>query len=182
MLITINTDASVHGDFPVGAYAYWIFSNVGKVRSAAAFKNETRNPTEAEIMAVVNALVRLNLLGWPVKKVVVNTDCKYLIAGMNGKLSETKAARAYTKACNELVVKHSLSRGWLEIRHVKAHKNVLVNGRDHVNDWCDKACREAMRKKVQDIRFNQPDVMLKWKEDIKVRQEKNRESRLKQSQ
>jgi ribonuclease HI len=152
MIVTINTDASYHPQFKVGAYAFWIVCNDGKILRSGVFKNEVKNSTEAEIKCIVNALHTLfesDLKG--VTKVIINTDCKYFHDYQRKGKNRSVEARQYIKVCTEMVKKYGLRSGWIEVRHVKAH-NGTDSARKWVNDWCDKAAKKMMREKVKQIK------------------------------
>lgn len=154
MLVTVNTDASLNPQFGVGAYAFWIVCNEGKIMQSGPFKDGIKNSTEAEIKCIVNALYALYKSEFKgVSKVVINTDCLYFHRYQRGDKSKRTESREYVKICGKLCQKYGLRRGWIEIRHVKAH-NGTNNARKWVNDWCDKAAKKMMREQVNKIKTN----------------------------
>ena len=55
MIVTINTDASFHPEYSIGAYAFWIVCNQGKIVRSGELK-KAENSTDAEIRCIANAL------------------------------------------------------------------------------------------------------------------------------
>ena len=152
MIVTINTDASFNPDFKVGAYAFWIVCNEGKIMQSGAFKSEVKNPTEAEIKCIVNALNALFKSEFKgVTKVIINTDCLHFHTYQEKRKKAGDESKEFAKVCQKLITKYSLKRGWIDVRHVKAHSGT-DQARKWVNDWCDKAAKIMMRKKVTEIK------------------------------
>lgn len=76
MVVTINTDAAYHSKYKVGAFAFWIVSNLGKIMQSGPLKSgEIKSSTEAEIQCILNALYALGTQKWlNITKIVINTD------------------------------------------------------------------------------------------------------------
>lgn len=154
MHVTINTDASFHPEWKVGAFAYWIVCDGVRIKNSGVFKELVKSATEAEIKCIINALHHLNKSNFKsIKKVIINTDCLNFIQSLNGHNQFLWGLnKQYTQVGNKLVKKYNLSRGWLEARHVKAHSGTET-ARKYVNDWCDQAAKTAMRAKVYSLKL-----------------------------
>jgi len=149
MLVTINTDASFHSQYKIGAYAFWIVCDAGKIMHAGAFKSKVTNSTEAEIMCVANALSVLHKSSFEgVRKVIINTDCQTysaFVRNSNRRQSETVAKLVGVKTL--LVQKYNLQKGWFDVRHVKAHDGIDEK-RKWVNNWCDEQAKYWLKEMV----------------------------------
>ena len=147
MLVTITTDASFCPDNKVGGFAFWITSNINRVQVSGGFKDTIENSADAEFMCILNSLVTLIRLNYPIiTKVIVNTDCEAVIKQV--KQNKTSKLVAYYKA---LIKKNKLT---IEFRHVKAHTS-KNDKRSYVNRWCDKEAKKEMLKKRKEILSNQ---------------------------
>src|SRR5690606_21656384 len=89
MLVTINTDASCF-QHKYSGYAFYIICNDGKIQKAGMLKDEM-NATEAEYACLCNALYTLLHSRFKgITKVVVNTDCLYVIKTVSGESKKPK--------------------------------------------------------------------------------------------
>lgn len=146
MLITINTDASVNPQTKEGSYALWMVSNYGRVTKSGRFKTKVDNSTEAEVMAIVNALHLLKSQNYiSVTRVIINTDCLHFHKYVYGKRERSlKMNKAFSRITQAISSAYGIKSGWLEVRHVKAH-TTISNRRTYVNDWCDKEAKKALK-------------------------------------
>lgn len=82
MTITINTDASYHPQFKVGAFAFWIVCSEGRIVQSGPLK-EVVNAQDAELQAIGNALYAVRQSKFEnIEHIYINTDCKYGIAAI----------------------------------------------------------------------------------------------------
>lgn len=162
MVVTINTDASTHTKELVGAYAFWIVCDQGKIKRFGAFRAKVKNPTDAEIKSICNGLSSLLESKFTdVFHVVVNTDCTNAIDGIQGTgpyahLSKnSKAAMHARELIKKLKRKYPKLR-LIDFRHVKAHSGV-GDKRSIVNEWCDAQAKAAMWNKFNTTKQNELD-------------------------
>lgn len=150
MNVTINTDASYNHEHKVGAFAFWIVSDQGKILQTGPLKQFT-DCLDAEIQAIGNAfhaLLASKFTG--VKCVYVNADSIPAIHQVfkNKVKRRRSCSLAVRKIIEKVAEKYKLhAYDWLEIRHVKAHSGKETQ-RKWVNDWCDKAARQQMQRQV----------------------------------
>jgi len=149
MIVTINTDASWHSGFKVGAFAFWMVSNEGKVLHSGALKGKCNNPTECEIKCIINAIYTLNKQKWSgITRVIINTDATNAIAILNNdKIAiekyNLKWGGVFRSKFNEL--KQKLPH--IEFRHIKAH-TTTETAKSWVNDWCDKNAKKMLWEQI----------------------------------
>lgn len=151
MLVTITTDASHSPDFKVGAFAFWITSELGRIKMAGPLDGQLINPTQAEVRCIVNAVYFLRKHSkWPdIDAVVINTDSMQFINMVDNSSVHHKLASQYTK---ELGIFKQLTRRWrVHLKHVRAHEHKETK-RNWVNDWCDKEAKRQLRVLVQSIK------------------------------
>ncbi len=142
MLVTINTDASFHSRLKVGSYAYWIVSNQGLILRSGELKGVVENSTQAEVMCIANALFAVKHSKiHTVSKIIINTDCLHFNRYMANHLQEDATCKIISRLYVDLVKKYNLKKGWLEIRHIKAHTEIS-NANQYVNDWCDRQAKK----------------------------------------
>lgn len=148
MLVTINTDASFHPVLKVGAYAFWIVCDQGRIMNSGVLKGEISNSTEAEVRCIVNALHSLYRAGFSnVHKVIINTDCLHFYRYIE-KRKRKVVAGAFHSIASKICTEYKLRAGWIEFRHVKAHSG-KAEKRKWVNDWCDKKAKDALKQMVK---------------------------------
>lgn len=149
MIVTINTDASYHSGFHIGAFAFWIVSNQGRVLHAGVLKGKINGATEAETKCIINALYTLKKQKWQgITKIIVNTDSTNSIAILKNSRKEINLY--HLKYGDPLRLKfNKIKKGLpiIEFRHVKAH-TTTETARSFVNDWCDKAAKEMLWKQI----------------------------------
>lgn len=149
MIVTINTDASFHSSFKVGAYAFWIVSNLGKVLHCGALRDKVNSPTEAETKCIINALVTLKKQNWQgISKIIINTDSLNSIYILEKHSEEIiKYRLKFGGVLRNEYNKIKIHLPPIEFRHVKAHKSTKT-ARSWVNDWCDKKAKEMLWQKI----------------------------------
>jgi ribonuclease HI len=141
--ITINTDAGWYPIEKIGAYAYWIKGDDLFLRGSGAFKKPCKNPTEAEMKAILNALHVLDKSGYnQFKKIIFNRDNIHAISSRK----QGGLKREIWIALRKLADKScyvTLNPFW-EFRHVKSKVND-GSARSFVNQWCHDRCTEELR-------------------------------------
>jgi len=154
MLVTITTDASYYHDHKIGGYAFWITSNMGRLRYSNAFSVTINSPHDAEFKCIINALHFLKKTGWEVTRLVINTDSQTTIDHIEKippiKVRKTKKLPQhaidninYYKA----IISH-LKSPVVSLRHVKGHTHTNTT-RNWVNQWCDDNAKAAAKKKIK---------------------------------
>jgi ribonuclease HI len=146
VIVTLTTDASYHSQHKVGAYAFWITSDLGRVKASGILKQPVRSACEAEMQCILNALhVMKKAIAGRVEKVIVNTDSLNSIRVFENDKENIKKynlnwARRYRTFLLCLDVP-------IEFRHVKAHKTTK-DARSWVNNWCDTAAKKHLWEKI----------------------------------
>lgn len=151
---TINTDASHDPHTKTGGWACWIKSNHYKLQASGAFPKPVANSSVAELKAIGEALLQLDMLISSQEYLrheaangillYINTDSKFAIQAINGNIKRSKHLE---------IIRYirSLTDGYVvDMRHVKAH-TTNKDARSYVNSWCDKAAKEQVRKKMERI-------------------------------
>jgi ribonuclease HI len=150
MIVTINTDASFHHGHMVGAFAFWIVCNQGKIMHSGELK-EARHAQDAETKCIVNALhALLNSRFKGISRIIINTDCKFAInciTNANPKKNKDNPANFAMGLIIKLQEKHAMKKDSFEFRYVEAHSD-NSNTRKWVNDWCDKAAKKMLWQKI----------------------------------
>ena len=147
MNITITTDASFMPNQKIGAYAFWISSQMGKYSEAKLFKTSVDSSHDAEFKCIINALHRVKGLKLKVDKIYVNTDSMSCIKTINsGHVTDwcKETLPLYQAIVKELGCK-------VIMRHIKGHRHTRTP-RNWVNDWCDKKAGELARKEKNRIK------------------------------
>lgn len=145
--VTINTDAGFYPIEKVGSFAYWIKGDNLFLSGSGIFKQPCKNPLDAEIKAMLNALHILYSSGAIVEKLILNRDNIYAKSGKKGtELQKQMSALIKKIKLRSIPPTHKNYTGkYVEFRHVKAHAHTKTP-RHWVNDWCDKRCKEQLRK------------------------------------
>jgi ribonuclease HI len=151
MIVTINTDASWHPKFKVGAYAFWIVCDQGRITHAGPLK-EASGPTDAELRCIANALHALLKSDFTdIQKVIINSDALYAFGMVGKKKQEKSPGRVCADILTQLKRKHmkveQRAKPIHEFRHVKAHSGTAEK-RKWVNNWCDKAAKRELGKLI----------------------------------
>lgn len=157
MTLTINTDASFHPDYKVGAFAFWIVCNDGKIVHSGPLK-KVLNSQDAELQAIANALYTvLNTRFSQITHIYINTDCKFGIRAVTeGKMMSgcKETVEAIHKYIQQLKEKHGFvdkSGGrkveFVSWRHIRAHTNGNTK-RTWVNNKMDELAKEALWKSI----------------------------------
>lgn len=153
-IVTINTDASFHPYYKVGAYSFWIVYQGNRLIQSGPLK-DCKNSHEAEIMAITNALYALLKSKFEVVKyIVINTDCTHAIKAIRDKDKKFyKGADAVIKTCHNIIKELNnrykpgpskfRNKPFLSWRYVKAHSEG-ENARLWVNNWLDEHAKKAL--------------------------------------
>jgi len=158
MYITINTDAAIDAN-GVGYYAYWIKGDNHIEKKAGQLKTKPRDSTEAEMMAIVNALHAAikNREFFKTDIVVFNTDSTGAIhAFEHRKNINTK----YSGVRQEFDRTTSSLKQTIKFKHVKGHTKGNTP-REHINNWCDEAMSQLSRADVSHRETAKKQI--KWK-------------------
>ncbi len=155
--VTINTDASFCPIKKVGSYAFIIRSNKFNLRRSGILKANVSNSSEAERMAILNAMHCLTKVNISSKLLVINTDSEITIRhyNRNKELGSSKIKRIIKRrekpslGFNLVLAKRRLQRlGKIKefsLRHVKAHSGV-GDARSYNNRWCDKQAKMRLEQ------------------------------------
>jgi hypothetical protein len=146
--LTINTDAGFLPIDKVGAWAFWAVTDGMVLKGSGVFKEHCKNPTDAEIKAMCNAVFCVLSQSFDFSKIqliVFNRDNINATSGANGSPSQRKLTALIKKLkqkCNDKIYPK------VHFRHVKAHLHTDTP-RHYVNDWCDKECKARLREWVK---------------------------------
>ena len=160
MLVTINTDASWHPYFKVGSYAFWVVSNIFKIKKSNIFKQpKAHNPDICEIKCILNALWLTLKQDQSISKVIINTDSQNAIYVFedNRKMCRKYRLTGYKKyrqKYNDICRKYRKKTGVdlknnVEFRKVKSHNDTDTK-RGWVNQWCDDSAKKALWKYIDE--------------------------------
>lgn len=150
--ITINTDASFHPEQKVGGYAFYIVCDLFKIQKGGAFKVNPKNPSDAELMCIANAIATLlaqkelptaNLI-------VINSDSLWAFEkiSLKSKNATGKIVAQLLKKLRQRMAFRGAVLPKFEFRHVKAHSG-KNDARSWVNEWCDHEAKKWMRSKLK---------------------------------
>lgn len=162
MNVTINTDASHNSEFNIGAFAFWIASDMGRIMHSGAFKEGINGSHEAETKCIINAfhvLSQSNIAKFAEYNtdgmtIFVNTDSYAAITALGNKKGNRKFpswAHEYRTVFYEIKKKMKVRR--VVFRHVRGHSDGGTP-RKWVNNWCDEEAKKHMRLEVQNIQNN----------------------------
>ncbi len=153
---TINTDAGFLPRQKVGSFAYWIKSGSLFLRGSGLFKDKCNNSTDAERKAIVNALHVLEASNCAVEKIIINRDNVNAKAGKNGDSTQKMMSKIIRRIKKRSIQPShpNYTGAFVEFRHVKAHKHTET-AKNWVNDWCDKQCKQEIKKYLILERQNQ---------------------------
>lgn len=159
--ITIYTDASVCLQTKAAGWACWVKNGINKATILSGkFKNPIKCPTEAELMAIVNALVAVKKLHEPKNNIlIIVTDSlsaqRYISHVQsfvsNKKLTRSQRDKNIRRPQNHLwdlaiMAIQIVPEGcYLKVNKVKAHSK-KDGVRSYVNDLVDKAAKQKMRE------------------------------------
>lgn len=156
MVVTINTDASYHSHYKVGAYAFYIICDQGRLMQSGALK-QCHNSHHAEIQAIGNALYALLMSKFTkVQYIVINTDCTWAIDSIVygkkiGKSGETvKQIHKFISALRakyQISTRKKIKKPFIDWRYVPAHQEIKTK-RQWVNDWCDKSAKQQLWNQI----------------------------------
>lgn len=161
MILTINTDASYHPKTKAASYAMWLVSDQGRLTYSKRFNQVMIDCHHAEMAAIVNALHMATNSGKydfnQFHKIVINTDSAMVMrifasmvpAGSKRSKPLKNFPVQYIECRNkffDLMRYHGFRMNsntkTFEFRKVKAHVEI-TDKRTYVNDWLDKAAKQA---------------------------------------
>ena len=130
----------------MGAWAMWIRSDKYFIKGSAAFKSQPKSSMGAEAQALINALhlIRSRETDLTSFKLIINNDCKWLHQHIRGE----RPMRRPEIIERVRQIRELLEGMDYELRHVKAHTDVLDTKKSYVNDWCDRAAKAASRQLI----------------------------------
>jgi len=147
MIVTINTDASFSRKHKLGAYAFWIVCDLGKMLKSGVVKN-AESIIHCEMAAIANALFlfKKSDLNKGVHKIIINSDCEQAFFHIKRKSKYKEGSYIYRKM-REIKYKSKSTRyplyKFFNLRHVKAHTE-NNDSRSWVNNWCDKEAKKQL--------------------------------------
>lgn len=147
MRVTIVSDASVCHLTHVAGYGFWAVSERGRHAGGGSFKGTVNGSSDAEMMAIVNALhVTLALgIARAGDQVLIQTDSMHSIHLFTGVCRKRKTLDAFAKMLNSferLKANHNLT---VEFRHIKAHTSDKAK-RSRAQAMADQRAKQAMNK------------------------------------
>ncbi len=147
MIVTVTTDAAFHTKHKVGAYAFWITSDLGRLKAHGVLK-KTKSSCDSEIQCILNALHYMGkaVVDRNISRIIINTDSMNAIHVFEGNKDAIKRYRLKWAEHYKHIFQKLVSVP-VELRHVKAHKSTS-DARSYVNDWCDKKAKESLWKKI----------------------------------
>lgn len=155
MIVTINTDASFNHRHKIGAYAFWIVSNQGRLCQAGPLKDKCDRPEVAEFRCIINAIYALGKMQMTgITRVIINTDCLNVIHLIKNDCANIRKYKLLqwsgnlVKRFNKTVTAAKLEGAQIDLRHVRSHISTETS-RQWVNDWCDKAAKKAINEMLQ---------------------------------
>jgi|APCry1669189034_1035192.scaffolds.fasta_scaffold54180_2 hypothetical protein len=156
-IVTINTDAGFYPREKFGSYAYWIKGGRLFLRGSGIFRDRCKNPQEAELKAIINAVtILLAYDKYDVKftKLIINRDCIHAKSNENGSDLEKMLASLINKLKRKC--KYDGQYPFYEFRHIKAHMHTKTK-KNWVNDWCDKQCKLQLKNYVKELKQKKND-------------------------
>ena len=144
MTATITTDASYYSRHKVGAYAFWISTNLFRLCKAGPLKGDVCSSHEAEFKSIVNALHTLHQSNCKITHIYINTDSRTTINAIQFSY-DSLWCKDTLKAYKSIV---ALLNAKVTLRHIKAHIHTNT-ARNWVNDWCDQEAKKAAIKEIQ---------------------------------
>lgn len=153
MIVTINTDAAYHYQHKVGAFAFWIISDSGRIMHSAPFKTLVNSSDRAEMQCIINAIQALIQQNWVlINKIVINTDSLNSIHVFTNDKSSIKKynlqwASEMRGIFNSIKYHSPLSNVPIKFNHVPSHKDTTTK-RAWVNQWCDDKAKEQLWKQI----------------------------------
>lgn len=150
MNVTINSDASFSNRYQIGTYAFWIVSNLGRIKMSGQLHKLCKDSNEAEIKCILNAIHYvcndLALLTQSTR-IIINTDSLNAIHVLSNDKVNMKRYHLHKKYVHlytfYLKLKNKLLGKEIYFSHVKAHHDTDTK-RSFVNDWLDKSAKQQM--------------------------------------
>lgn len=144
--VTINTDAGWFQIQKVGSYAYWIKADGLHLHGSGMLKGTVNSSTNAERMAIANALHILKCSEYTgITKIVFNRDNINAKGRKDGGKVEKLIHELIKYFYDKMPYPKCKLKKFYEFRHVKAHSDGKEK-RDWVNQWLDQRCKERLRE------------------------------------
>ena len=158
MTVTLNTDASFHPTLRVGAFAFWIVCEQGRLVQSGPLKNP-KTAHDAELQCIANALYAIFVGSFTsITHIYINTDCKYGIDSMtkgkhigqsadtvkyiHGMISQLKSKYNYRDVAGK-------KKGFVSWRYVPAHTSGSKK-RTWVNNRMDEMAKRALWRSINE--------------------------------
>lgn len=151
MIIDIYTDASFFSSKKIGGYAIWI-SHGGEILKHSGSLKHTDNSTEAETMAIANALYIVSCMDFKkIKNIVIITDSLQSIKKIKSKAKKNSPYKIAYKLLIDIRIKNNIKKPLKSnFRHVKAHEG-LDSIDKRINKWCDHEAKKQGRAYLKQL-------------------------------
>lgn len=163
--VTIFADASFDSNYKVGGWACWIKGDgFPATTRGAAIKDRVTDSSQAEMIAIANALHVAKGMGALRGHIFIQSDCLHALASILMKCPTAKDRpirgghrihkATQIKSHHEPVLRSILTNLegiTVSLRHVKGHQDG-TESRSWVNNHCDEIAGHFMRKRRQKIK------------------------------
>jgi len=138
---TVITDASHCGETDAAGWAAYIRVDGQRapIKAHGMFRQPVTDSTKAEMLASINGLWLAEKGG--AETMLLQTDCLAVVNLINGNVRDSPLRMLFIDACEYACINPANVRA----RHVRGHTQVR-DARSHVNRWCDRYARKAMRR------------------------------------
>ena len=151
MLVTVITDASYCPETKAAGFGYWAVSQRMRKYGGGPLRELPRNSQEAEMLAIVNAVIKACESGVAEAgdEILIQSDCLGALNTFEGK--RTRVADWEQGIVDGLAVFGIELNLFFRYRHVKGHTNGATP-RLWVNNLCDKHAKEGMRERRSQLK------------------------------
>lgn len=145
--VLVIVDASHCTETGVGGWAFHIESNLRRIRmKSGTFKRHIPTNSAAEIAAIANAIVYMELAGLldTYKVVEVKSDCQSALS----RLADQPMKACTIAGAAHAVIRDVIDRTGVEVKftHIQGHQKFYERTREGaIHNRCDRAARSAMR-------------------------------------
>lgn len=144
----INVDASFSPQTKLASWAYWIETADGTFKRSGVFTERMDNSMVTELMAFYMALQFVkNKYPGPLN-MVVNTDCNWVVEGLNGKIMWRKTITHRHVKLFESIIRE-LKEDSVKANHIPSHALRLTTPAQLANNWCDFTAKELLRSAMR---------------------------------
>lgn len=161
--VTINTDASFHPEHKVGAFAFWIRHDQGRIIQSGPLKH-CLHSLDAEIQAIGNGLYALLKSKFTdIDYIRINTDCTYAIDAIRDKKMRNATKRVVENVeaiilevkCKYYRKLKKRRHPFIDYRYVPAHIDTSTP-KKWLNDWCDTQAKNHLWKQINSNEQTKP--------------------------